>query len=119
MSISRRGLLTGSWFRDTISKTEVRKAKQDSLGVVSWLKKEPKAIPSSQQYLVAKISPFSCLNLLGGFCATCVERCPVSGAIQMDGRVPKIDAAVCNGCMDCVDLCPAPGNPIVMVAKRT
>jgi Pyruvate/2-oxoacid:ferredoxin oxidoreductase delta subunit len=55
----------------------------------------------------------ACLNTGADFCATCVERCPVPGAIRLDGRHPAVLAA-CTGCGVCVPLCPAPGGAMML-----
>ena len=49
----------------------------------------------------------ACLTSFADFCATCVERCPVEGAILLVGRHPVVQEA-CTGCGVCIPLCPAP-----------
>ncbi len=58
-----------------------------------------------------EIDRAACLNSLADFCATCVERCPVEGAIQLVGRHPEVQEA-CTGCGICIPLCPAPGGAL-------
>ena len=74
-------------------------------------------VPKPVLASVAKVMDFSCLNMTGSFCSTCVERCPEAGAIALDGRTPKVDPAVCTGCGDCVRACPAPGGAILLVPE--
>lgn len=65
----------------------------------------------------AQIQTFSCLNTLGGFCSVCVERCPVPGAIRLDGRRVVVDADACTGCGICAYACPAPGTAILVLPE--
>ncbi len=53
------------------------------------------------------VDPVSCTARVD-FCAVCVERCPVPGALTMRGSAPVVDAARCDGCGRCVAACPAP-----------
>lgn len=66
---------------------------------------------------VARIDTGACLAHLGALCSTCVERCPLPGAIGFVGTTPVIDAAVCDGCGECVRTCPAPTPAIQWVSK--
>ena len=56
---------------------------------------------------------------LTSFCATCVERCPVPGAMSRDRGMPMVHADVCTGCGICHDVCPAPRNAVLMMPRRT
>lgn len=56
----------------------------------------------------ASIDTLSCLAHQGSFCSTCVERCPVRGAITVATGRPVVDAEVCVGCGVCQHVCPAP-----------
>jgi MinD superfamily P-loop ATPase len=67
---------------------------------------------SSDTPRVAKIHVADCLAHVGVFCSTCVERCPVPGAILLDGQVPVVDASACDGCGQCAAMCPSPGRAI-------
>ena len=51
-----------------------------------------------------------CLAWQGSFCTTCVERCPIEGAIALDAGRPRVVAERCDGCGTCVRVCPAPLN---------
>lgn len=51
-----------------------------------------------------------CLAWQGSFCSTCVERCPIPGAIVMEAGRPRVVAERCDGCGTCVRVCPAPFN---------
>lgn len=45
-----------------------------------------------------------------GSCGVCVDACPY-GALSFDGeRRPVVDNAACNGCGECVRICPANVN---------
>ena len=58
-----------------------------------------------------------CLAYQGTTCFTCSERCPEPGAITTDKGIPTVHADLCTGCGICHDLCPAPRNAILMLAK--
>ena len=51
-----------------------------------------------------------CLAWQGSFCSTCVERCPIPGAIVLEAGRPRVVAEHCDGCGTCVRVCPAPLN---------
>ncbi|NPC77798.1 4Fe-4S binding protein [Pyxidicoccus fallax] len=51
-----------------------------------------------------------CLAWQGSFCTTCVERCPVEGAILVEAGRPTVVPERCDGCGTCVRVCPAPLN---------
>jgi MauM/NapG family ferredoxin protein len=59
-----------------------------------------------------------CLNRLGSPCATCVERCPVPGAIRLGARTPIVEPGVCTGCGVCAHVCPAPTKAILILPAR-
>jgi ferredoxin len=50
--------------------------------------------------------------LARSFCSTCLERCPVPGAIEMQAGFPRITGA-CTSCGECARVCPAPGGAIL------
>ena len=58
-----------------------------------------------------------CLALTS-FCAICVERCPVPGAMKRDHGMPMVVADVCTGCGICHDVCPAPTNAVLLLPRR-
>lgn len=60
----------------------------------------------------AQIETHSCIAHQGGFCSTCVERCPVPGAIKVRDGKPTIRQAACTGCGVCHFVCPAPVNAV-------
>jgi ferredoxin-type protein NapG len=61
----------------------------------------------------ARIDPQVCLAYSGTGCSVCVERCPVSGAIEIDDRMrPRIAQDACTGCGICQHVCPAPQNAV-------
>jgi ferredoxin-type protein NapG len=57
----------------------------------------------------------ACLAWLGVGCTTCVERCPVEGAVRLDAGRPVFDPSVCDGCGRCAEVCPAPGRAILLM----
>lgn len=60
----------------------------------------------------ARIQRHDCLAHQGGFCSTCVERCPVPGAIKVRDGKPTIRQGACTGCGVCHFVCPAPTNAV-------
>jgi Na+-translocating ferredoxin:NAD+ oxidoreductase RNF subunit RnfB len=66
---------------------------------------------------VAIIQGRHCLALTS-FCAACVERCPVSGAMQVINRMPMVVMDVCTGCGICHEVCPAPTNAVLLRPRR-
>lgn len=70
------------------------------------------AEPEASARRVARIEPRLCV----AFCATCVERCPVPGAlVRVEGR-PAVTAA-CDGCGLCLQVCPSPFAPVELAAR--
>lgn len=57
----------------------------------------------------------NCLAHRGTLCTTCSERCPVPGALRVDGGKPAIQDATCTGCGVCAQVCPAPINAIAIL----
>jgi len=76
------------------------------------------AEPAGGGARVAVVQGRFCLAYQHSFCSTCVERCPVPGAIVMERGLPRVNSDLCTGCGVCHDLCPAPRNAILLVAKR-
>lgn len=60
----------------------------------------------------AQIQRHDCIAHQGGFCSTCIERCPVPGAIKVRDGKPTIRQAACTGCGVCHFVCPAPQNAV-------
>lgn len=73
---------------------------------------EPEA--SSQ---VAVIQGRHCLALTS-FCAACVERCPVPGALRVVQGLPQVVPDACTGCRVCFEVCPAPVKAVRMLPRR-
>lgn len=67
---------------------------------------------------IAVIQGRYCLAYRNLVCTTCVEKCPVPGAIELAGAIPRVNPSVCTGCSDCHAACPAPQNAILMVGSR-
>ncbi|MFN7141653.1 MAG: hypothetical protein ACK4UN_20205 [Limisphaerales bacterium] len=67
---------------------------------------------------VAIIQGRFCLAYQKSFCSTCIERCPIEGAISLRDNLPMVNPELCNGCRICHQLCPAPRNAILMLPKR-
>jgi len=61
---------------------------------------------------VAFVAGRDCLASQGQYCSTCVDRCPVMGAMRMDCGVPMVNMNLCTGCELCQEVCPAPTNAI-------
>jgi len=83
-------------------------------------KAAPVAPPMTKAEPVAKVAVIQgrfCIALTS-FCAACVERCPVSGAMTRERGMPMVVADVCTGCGICHDVCPAPRNAVLMLPRR-
>jgi ferredoxin len=59
-----------------------------------------------------------CLAYQNSFCSTCVERCPIEGAITMENNLPRVNASLCDGCGQCQQVCPAPRNGILLLPRQ-
>lgn len=59
-----------------------------------------------------------CLAWQGSFCSTCVERCPIPGAITTEMGKPRVQPDLCTGCKVCHDVCPAPKNAVFLVSRK-
>lgn len=59
-----------------------------------------------------------CLAWQGSFCSTCIERCPVPGAISTTMGKPCVNPDLCTGCRICHDVCPAPKNAVFLVPRK-
>ncbi len=60
-----------------------------------------------------------CIAWGDGPCRMCETRCPIPGALTWD-RGPVIDAAACDGCGKCVDVCAAVNvPPALRLEERT
>lgn len=79
---------------------------------------EPAAVVEASAPRSAIIQGRFCIALTS-FCAACVERCPVPGAMSRDRGLPMVHADVCTGCGICHDVCPAPRNAVLMLPRRT
>lgn len=66
---------------------------------------------------VAVIQGRFCLALTS-FCRTCLERCPVPGALALAGGMPQVQPAICTGCGVCHDVCPAPRQAVLLLPRR-
>jgi ferredoxin-type protein NapG len=66
----------------------------------------------------ARVLELDCLNRLGTSCTTCIEHCPVPGAIAQAGSLPVIDPRLCSGCGICLHVCPAPGKAIALLPAQ-
>lgn len=64
----------------------------------------------------ARVLAFECIGPTS-FCTTCVERCPVEGALRMVAGRPEVDTTLCNGCAACEEACPAPRKAIVVIPR--
>lgn len=82
---------------------------------------EKALVPQTGRMGTAQISRFDCLNVLGTECSTCVERCPVDGAMTIrlaedsPTQAPQVYEALCLGCGVCHYVCPAPNNAVLIL----
>lgn len=67
---------------------------------------------------VAHISRLDCLGGMGTGCTTCIERCPVPGALTLREGVPDVQESLCTGCGICQHVCPAPNNAVLLLPTR-
>jgi Na+-translocating ferredoxin:NAD+ oxidoreductase RNF subunit RnfB len=67
--------------------------------------------------VLAVIQGRRCIALTS-FCAVCVERCPVPGAMQVTHGMPSVVPDVCTGCGICQQVCPAPTNAVLLLPRR-
>ncbi|QIF04393.1 hypothetical protein G5S37_23665 [Roseimicrobium sp. ORNL1] len=77
----------------------------------------PTPVPASEISRVAVVQGRFCIALTS-FCAVCVERCPVPGAMVSQRGMPTVMPEVCTGCGICFDVCPAPRKAVLMLAKK-
>lgn len=67
----------------------------------------------------AVVAPPRCLTFQGEPCSTCVEACPVPGALTADaGGHPMVDELRCIGCGVCEHVCPTAVASIVVAPAR-
>lgn len=66
---------------------------------------------------VAIVQGRHCLALTS-FCAACVERCPVPGAMEVSRGMPMVNPDLCTGCGICQQVCPAPVNAVLVLPRR-
>lgn len=104
---SRRAFLSGlfSPLKAVAQATEPKTAQEST---------EPGKDPEALANFVAIVQGRYCIASTG-FCRTCIERCPVVGAIELDQGMPMVVADKCTGCRICHEVCPAPTNAILMV----
>jgi len=66
---------------------------------------------------VMRIFPDACLGYTS-FCSVCSERCPVEGAIVIEAGRPRIVESACDGCGECLRVCPAPKKALRFVKRE-
>ncbi len=83
---------------------------------------EPQALVDNADKMgTARVRRFDCLNELGSPCSSCIEHCPVEGAIawgrvsQHRTKTPVVSDQRCTGCGVCHFVCPAPVNAIAIL----
>jgi Pyruvate/2-oxoacid:ferredoxin oxidoreductase delta subunit len=122
VSLSRRALLFGQWADPDVQPAPEPvpvPVREPAPHLVNWLEADRSVAPLAEGKRVAKVQTFSCLNAMGSFCSTCIERCPEPGAIVAEGRRVVVVPDRCTGCGLCADVCPAPGNAILLVPFRS
>jgi ferredoxin-type protein NapG len=62
-----------------------------------------------------RIDELACLAHEGLSCSSCVEQCPVEGAMKLQGGKPVIDGDRCTGCGVCQYVCPAPSHAVLLM----
>lgn len=92
-------------------------SRRGMLGLLWRPLQRPTQEPAASANTVAVIQGRHCLALTS-FCAACVERCPVAGAIQVANGMPAVVPDVCTGCGICQTVCPAPVNAVLMLPRR-
>ena len=67
-----------------------------------------------------RIDVSSCTAYQGSSCTSCVDHCPVPGALTVVKGRPHVVEEACTGCGVCQHVCPAPQNAILLlpVAER-
>lgn len=83
----------------------------------------PVAVPPEVAGVAASDPPVARVAVIQGrfcvaltsFCAVCVERCPVPGALQITRGMPSVVADKCTGCGVCFEVCPAPRKAVLML----
>ncbi len=109
-AVSRRAWLRGGWLAELVQSASATAATAAEASTASAA--APRAEP---QRRVAKILRAHCIASASMFCGTCVERCPVPGAMRLGGGRPVVDKALCDGCGVCQQVCPAPRLAIDLV----
>lgn len=66
---------------------------------------------------IAVIAGRHCLAYQGTSCTTCVEHCPIDGALLLEKGLPRVVPAICTGCRLCQEACPAPQEAIRIVPR--
>ena len=66
---------------------------------------------------IAVIAGRECLAYQGTTCTTCVDRCPVPGALVLVQGLPRVEPSICTGCRLCHEVCPAPGLAIRIMPR--
>lgn len=74
-------------------------------------------LPYRDQPMVAVARNERCLARNCG-CFSCVERCEQQAIVVVMGEGIRIDAARCNGCGDCLYICPVTPKAIGLVIRE-
>lgn len=97
--------------------------KRQSSGRVRGVQEMPVTVTAAVVVAAAPAPPVARMAVIQGrfcvaltsFCAVCVERCPVPGALQVTRGMPSVVADKCTGCGVCFDVCPAPRKAVLML----
>lgn len=109
-SINRREWLSGWWRPSSTEETATP---------VPLRLKESYDETTDDLPQVAVIQGRFCLAYRNLVCTSCIERCPVAGAIVLESNMPQVNPDLCTGCGECQEVCPAPRNAILAIPRRS
>lgn len=112
-SFARRGLFSLGALRAALG-ADPQPAPRRAPPLVSLLQHAPPPASAPRTGGRAVIAVYDCLAHRGTTCSTCVERCPVPGAIRLVAGRPVVEAASCTGCGVCQEVCPSPRNAVII-----
>ncbi len=112
MRISRRNFLRARIRPRITGHTQTERdtdpPKEAAVGPAPSRAERRQALLRARGRMVARVDRLKCLGSMAQVCTVCIERCPIEGAIRLDGTEPVVDAARCDGCGECERTCPSP-----------